>query len=141
MMNNPFARPKEYLPSMTRHDITTWAHDIVDELRFLGALDAGNELFGTAIFNAYRNLEEFYIWVIRRPREATTQVPRPLQSIMTPRGIFARTQKLWDDLEVELQSEKPDFLIEQMIDHLRWLWNIKANLTNKIRREDGKFSS
>ncbi|KAF7876757.1 hypothetical protein EAF04_001840 [Stromatinia cepivora] len=136
-MSNPFARPKEYLPSMNRQGITVWAHDVINELVRLGALDPGNEDASNDLFGVYKNLEQFYKWVCSRPRIGPHHAPRPLQSITRPFGIFALAHELWDDLEWELRPEKEGAFIEQMIDHLGWFWNIKANLSNKIRRNQG----
>ncbi|KAJ8064041.1 hypothetical protein OCU04_007882 [Sclerotinia nivalis] len=136
-MTNPFARPREYLPSMNRQGITVWAHDVINELVRLGALDSGNEEASNDLFGVYKNLEQFYKWVCSRPRIAPHHAPRPLQSITRPFGIFALAHKLWDNLEWELRPEKEGAFIEQMIDHLGWFWNIKANLSNKIRRKQG----
>ncbi|KAI9648331.1 hypothetical protein NHQ30_002964 [Ciborinia camelliae] len=136
-MSNPFARPTEYLPSMTRHGITSWAHDIINELRRLGALDQGNEAASNDLFGVYRNLAQFYTWVSGRPRAFPGHIHRPLESIIRPNQIFAFAHKLWDDLEWELRLEREGAYIEQMIEHLGWFWNIKSNLYNKIRRGQG----
>ncbi|ESZ95678.1 hypothetical protein SBOR_3934 [Sclerotinia borealis F-4128] len=136
-MSNPFARPSEYFSSMTRHGITIWAHDILNELQRLRALDPSNKEALSNLLEVHKNLQEFYTWVSLRPKNASDQVSRPLQSVIRAEGIFAISHRLWDNLERELQPEEDNAFIEQMIQHLGWVWNIKTNLDNEIRHSQG----
>ncbi|TGO36120.1 hypothetical protein BHYA_0135g00260 [Botrytis hyacinthi] len=136
-MLNPFARSKNDLPSMNRHSITAWAHDIIDELQRIGTLNPGNEKAADDLLRVYQNILQFYSWVSTRPRVQVNHSPRPIQPPWTPNDIFTSAHKVWTDLEWELRLEKDGAFIDQMIDHLGWFWNIKNNLVNQARHTRG----
>ncbi|TGO83885.1 hypothetical protein BPOR_0579g00040 [Botrytis porri] len=136
-MLNPFARSKNDLPSMNRHSITSWAHDIIDELQRIGILNPGNEKAADDLFRVYQNVVQFYSWVSTRPRVHANHTQRPILQPWTPNDIFTSAHKVWTDLEWELRLEKDGTFIDQMIDHLGWFWNIKNNLVNQARYTRG----
>ncbi|KAF7956472.1 hypothetical protein EAE96_003813 [Botrytis aclada] len=136
-MVNPFARSRNDLPSMNRHSITAWAHDIIDELERIGTLNPGNEKAADDLFRVYQNILQFYSWVSTRPRIHVTHAQRPIQSPWTSNNIFASAHQVWNDLEWELRLEKDGAFIDQMLDHLGWFWNIKNNLVNQARHARG----
>ncbi|TGO09760.1 hypothetical protein BTUL_0155g00150 [Botrytis tulipae] len=136
-MLNPFARSKNDLPSMNRHSITAWAHDIIDELQRIGTLNPGNEKAADDLLRVYQNMLQFYSWLSTRPRVQITHARRPVEQPWTPNDIFASAHKVWTDLEWELRLEKDGAFIDQMIDHLGWFWNIKNNLVNQARHTRG----
>ncbi|KAF7900852.1 hypothetical protein EAF00_003073 [Botryotinia globosa] len=136
-MLNPFARSKNDLPSMNRHSITAWAHDIIDEFQRIGILNLGNEKAADDLLRVYQNMLQFYSWVSTRPRVQITHAQRPVEQPWTPNDIFASAHKVWTDLEWELRLEKDGAFIDQMIDHLGWFWNIKNNLVNQARHTRG----
>ncbi|KAB8305131.1 hypothetical protein EYC80_004426 [Monilinia laxa] len=134
---NPFARPIIHLPSMTRRGITAWAHDVINELQALGILDPSNKNDLNDLVGLYRNLQQFFDWVFRRPRIIPGQVHHPLHPLMESAGLLVTLHRIWDDLEWDLREEKDGAFIDQMIDHLGWLWNIKSNLKNRTRHDHG----
>ncbi|TGO47283.1 hypothetical protein BCON_0285g00070 [Botryotinia convoluta] len=136
-MLNPFARSKNDLPSMNRHSITAWAHDIIDELQRIGTLNPGNEKAADDLFRVYQNILQFYSWVSTRPRVHVTHAQRPIQPPWTPNDIFTSAHKVWNDLEWELRLEEDGAFIDQLVDHLGWFWNIKNNLVNQARHTRG----
>ncbi|TGO20607.1 hypothetical protein BPAE_0281g00070 [Botrytis paeoniae] len=136
-MLNPFARSKNDIPSMNRHSITAWAHDIIDELQRIGILNSGNEKAADDLFRVYQNIVQFYSWVSTRPRVHANHAQRPIQPPWTPNDIFTSAHKVWTDLEWELRLEKDGAFIDQIIDHLGWFWNIKNNLVNQARHTRG----
>lgn len=140
-MLNPFARSRNDLPSMNRHSIIAWAHDIIDELERIGTLNPGNENAADDLFRVYQNILQFYSWVSTRPRIHATYAQRPIQSPWISNDIFASAHKVWNDLEWELRLEKDGAFIDQMLDHLGWFWNIKNNLVNQTRYARGKCIS
>lgn len=140
-MFNPFARSKNDLPSMNRHSITAWAHDIIDELQRIGTLNSGDEKAADDIFRVYQNILQFYSWVCTRPRVHVTHAQRPIQQPWAQNDIFASAHKVWSDLEWELRLEKDGAFVDQMIEHLGWFWNVKNNLVNQARHTRGKCVS
>ncbi|RAL60947.1 hypothetical protein DID88_010045 [Monilinia fructigena] len=134
---NPFARPIIHLPSMTRRGITAWAHDIIDELQVLGILNTSNKRDLDDLVRLYRNLQQFFDWVFHRPRIIPGQVHRSFHPVMESSRLLVSLHKIWDDLKWDLREEKDGAFIDQMIDHLGWLWNIKSNLKNRTRHDHG----
>ncbi|KAM0147751.1 hypothetical protein ACHAQE_010139 [Botrytis cinerea] len=136
-MFNPFARSKNDLPSMNRHGITAWAHDIIDELQRIGTLNSGDEKAADDIFRVYQKILQFYSWVCTRPRIHVTHAQRPIQQPWAQNDIFASAHKVWSDLEWELRLEKDGAFVDQMIEHLGCFWNVKNNLVNQARHTRG----
>ncbi|QSZ29790.1 hypothetical protein DSL72_004307 [Monilinia vaccinii-corymbosi] len=133
-MSSPFAQPTIHLRSMTRYGITAWAHDLINELQKLGILDPANTDALNDLVGVYRNLEQFFIWVFQRPRTVPAQPHGPLQPLMDLRDLFLTLHRIWDDLEWDLRPEKDGAFIDQMIDNLGWLWDLRSKLKNRIRR-------